>query len=52
MNQEKMNQENRVLGRIGARELTPIELGRMTDLMIGTPRTFDVVTGTVDGDLG
>jgi hypothetical protein len=46
-----MNQDNRVLGRMGARELTEEESGKVT----GGIRTLTVCTffdGKVDGDTG
>lgn len=46
-----MNQDNRVLGRMGARELTEEESGQVT----GGIRTSTVCTffgGTLDGDPG
>jgi hypothetical protein len=50
-----MKQENknfdRVLGRVGARELTPRELDHVTGgIFTHTVQTFDPATKTSDGD--
>jgi hypothetical protein len=47
-----MNQDNRVLGRKGARELTPEELGRVSgaDTVHTNVVTFNPLTGQRDGD--
>jgi hypothetical protein len=51
MKQEKTNQDTRVLGRIGARELTPRELDHVTGgLLTLTVQTFNPVTKQSDGD--
>jgi len=49
MNQE--NQSNRVLGRMGARELTPQESDHVTaGVHTETVCTFNWATSTADGD--
>ncbi len=51
MKQEK-TQETRVLGRTGARELTPHELDHVTGgFHTQTVCTFDEVTRKADGDV-
>lgn len=51
MDQENKNQGERVLGRVGARELTPQELDKVTGgFYTLTVPTFDAAGRTSDGD--
>jgi len=53
MNQEKTNLDNRVLGRIGAREWTARVFDGVTGLIqTETVCSFNWITGTTDGDVG
>lgn len=46
-----MNQDNRVLGRVGARELTPREVDHVTGA-IHTETVCTFFNGVLDGDRG
>jgi hypothetical protein len=47
-----MNQDNRVLGRMGARELTSREIDHVTGgVLTETVCTFNYKTHTADGDV-
>ena len=51
MKPEKINQDERVLGRKGARELAPMELDHVTGgVRTQTACTFNPATKTADGD--
>lgn len=52
MNQENKKQDERVLGRVGARELTPQELDHVTGgFHTETVCSFNWQTHTADGDV-
>jgi hypothetical protein len=52
MNQENKNQGERVLGRVGARELTPQEIDHVTGgVHTETVCSFNWQTHTADGDV-
>jgi hypothetical protein len=52
MKQEKTNQDTRVLGRVGARELTSQELDHVTGgIHTLTVCTFNEATRKADGDV-
>jgi hypothetical protein len=52
MDQENKNQSERVLGRVGARELTPQELDHVTGgVHTETVCTYNYQTHSLDGDV-